>query len=401
MESNNSSFTLSFYNSSDISKSKPILNSSSFEKYLSFKLIGNHKNTSEYTKNINNKILISVGAENKIFVYNESLKIIDKVNLQNWVYNLECSSPDNNDDNLKIIVCTKNEIMTIYFSKYLINSHLSLKRGTFNFLLKVNNKQFLICEEKFVSMEREGFNILNKKNFFQCFEGYYREGIKLNDNLIAFTSNKVVSRGQDKLIIYDISKEIIVLEKYGYSYILSSNGLSIIENKNDKILLCACKQYNKRQKNGIFLMNLNYHTKFIDTKDFEVHCFHQISKLEEKNILNGEVLFEKTNFFLVGGLDQTKRKGNIRLYKFINYENLKIEEIDNINFYEFKGAISCITQSGNYSFIISCWDGNIYSFYSSIFNFYLYLDEKIENKTFKDFFSLKKKQNEEEIDSDN
>ena len=231
MESNNSSFTLSFYNSSDISKSKPILNSSSFEKYLSFKLFGNHKNTSEYTKNINNKILISVGAENKIFVYNESLKIIDKVNLQNWVYNLECSSPDNNDDNLKIIVCTKNEIMTIYFSKYLINSHLSLKRGTFNFLLKVNNKQFLICEEKFVSMEREGFNILNKKNFFQCFEGYYREGIKLNDNLIAFTSNKVVSRGQDKLIIYDISKEIIVLEKYGYSYILSSNGLSIYISK--------------------------------------------------------------------------------------------------------------------------------------------------------------------------
>ena len=103
----------------------------------------------------------------------------------------------------------------------------------------------------------------------------------------------------------------------------------------------------------------------------------------------------------MGGFEQKKNKGNIRLYKFINYENLKIEEIDNINFYEFKGAISCITQSGNYSFIISCWDGNIYSFYSSIFNFYLYLDEKIENKTFKDFFSLKKKQNEEEIDSDN
>ena len=186
-----------------------------------------HKNISEFTKNINNKILINVGTENKISVFNDSLKIIDKINLNNWVNSLEYRSLDN--DNLSIIVCTKNEILTIYFSTdYLINNHLTLKRGSFNFLLKVNNNQFLICEEKFISMEKEGFNILNKKNFFKCFEGYYREGIKLNESLIAFTSNKVVSRGEDKLIIYDYLKEIIVLEKFDYSFILSSTGLSVI-----------------------------------------------------------------------------------------------------------------------------------------------------------------------------
>ena len=87
--------------------------------------------------------MISFGAENNLFVFNDSLGLINKINLYNWIYNIECRTLDNYDDNLKIVVCTKNEIFTIYFSNdYLINSHLSLKRGTFNFLLKVSNNQF-------------------------------------------------------------------------------------------------------------------------------------------------------------------------------------------------------------------------------------------------------------------
>ena len=341
--------------------------------------------------------MISFGTENKIFIFNDSLTIIDKINLNSWVYSLECNSfnNDNDNDTLSIIVCTKKEILTIYFSKdNLINNHLSLKRGSFNFLLKVQNNKYFICEEKFVSMEKEGFNILNTINFFKCFEGYYREGIKLNDNLVAFTSNKVVSRGEDKLIIYDYFKEIIVLEQIGYSFILSSKGLTIIENKNDKILLCACKKYIKGQKNGILLMNLNYifnnhykytqYIKFIDTKDFEVHCFHQISIYKENYIFNREDFYENTNFFLVCGYDKSKRKGIIKLYKIINYENLKVEEIDVIVFEKFKGAISCITHLRDNIYILSCGDGFIYSLFLNFPN--LYLDEKIENKRFEDFF---------------
>ena len=90
---------------------------------------------------------------------------------------------------------------------------------------------------------------------------------------------------------------------------------------------------------------------------------------------------------MVGGYDKAKGKGNIRLYKVLNYENLEVEEIDSIKFDEFKGAISCITQLRDPKFIIlSCWDGNIYSFFLSIPN--LYPDEKIGNKSFFDFFSF-------------
>ena len=82
-----------------------------FFKSSYIKLINNiHKNTSEFTKNINNKILISVGTENKILVYDDSFHMIDNINLHYWINNLEHSAPDNDNDNLKIIICAKNEI---------------------------------------------------------------------------------------------------------------------------------------------------------------------------------------------------------------------------------------------------------------------------------------------------
>ena len=138
-----------------------------------------------------------------------------------------------------------------------------------------------------------------------------------------------------------------------------------------------------------YIFNNNYrgtvYTKFIDTKDFEVYCFHQISISNKNIIFNKEHFFEKTNFFLVGGYDKTKRKGKIRLYEVLNYENLEVEIIDSIKYDEFKGPISCINQLGDPEFIIlSCWDGNIYFYNLFIPN--LYYDEKIENKSFYDFF---------------
>ena len=64
-------------------------------------------------------------------------------------------------------------------------------------------------------------------------------------------------------------------------------------------------------------MNLNYifnnnyrgtdYTKFIDTKDFEVHCFHQISILKENNFIFRIDSTKKTNYFFVGGFEQKKK----------------------------------------------------------------------------------------------
>ena len=89
-------------------------------------------------------------------------------------------------------------------------------------------------------------------------------GICINNEIIAFTSNKVVSKGKDKIFFYIISSKNIVCSEKEYSFTLSLNGMIVMPDQretkkrimeNNKALLCACKKYIKNQKNGIFLSN--------------------------------------------------------------------------------------------------------------------------------------------------
>ena len=167
---------------------------------------------------------------------------------------------------------------------------------------------------------------------------------------------------------------------------LYQNNLSLIsiENeRNNKILLCACKKYTESQKNGILLVKIpinfinNITKAFYDTGKFEVYCFCQIFKCKDSN--NNYNI--GTDFFLVGGFDPIKNQGIIKLYR-INYnkenfdltkieylQDIEIEkenkkQIDNSNkFKGFVGPITSIIQSksaGN--ILITCFDGNVYLF---------------------------------------
>ena len=169
----------------------------------------------------------------------------------------------------------------------------------------------------------------------------------------------------------------------------------------------------KAKKNGILLIsdlkkiddsdyNIKNNIKFYNTKDFEVHCFCQISKIVNKNLLKDSEI-DKTNYFFVGGFDTKRYRGGIKLYK-INENKEEIIEIEKIQDIEleneylqykkdkqdkqdkqdnkdkqdnqdnkdkdilyklklFKGPISCIKQSTyNGNILITCWDGNVYLF---------------------------------------
>ena len=166
-----------------------------------------------------------------------------------------------------------------------------------------------------------------------------------------------------------------------------------INNDNDKILLCACKKYIKKQKNGILLINNlkkidKAEANFYNTNNFEVYCFCPIFIIKEDFIFAKSSKFKKTNYFFVGGFDKDRNKGMIKLYRIKkNKKNIEIEEIveiyknekidkneeikNNNNkknkqkdyFKGFKGPISSIIQStSNGNIIITCWDGNVYLF---------------------------------------
>ena len=108
-----------------------------------------------------------------------------------------------------------------------------------------------------------------------CNESLYRGAIQINENIVALTSNQFLPKGEDKLIFYNIIPRKVYKKKINnYSFNISPNGLTLISNdKNDYIiLLCACKKYYHRQKNGILLVifdkdNIDFETKFYHAKN--------------------------------------------------------------------------------------------------------------------------------------
>ena len=152
----------------------------------------------------------------------------------------------------------------------------------------------------------------------------------------------------------------------------------------------------KHQSNGILLLKLELDNNdikiykiFYKTFNFEVYCFCNIFKVNYDKTLDKSIPHENdknyTEYVLVGGFDNYKKKGLIKLYKIIYNKDIKkieleyiqdiqIDKVKNKNnkyFKGFKGPITCITQAIDEKILISSFDENICLFYESF--------EKIEN----------------------
>ena len=124
------------------------------------------------------------------------------------------------------------------------------------------------------------------------------------------------------------------------------------------------------KKNGILLIILEntiaINKKFYNTKNFEVFCFCQITNVNLEDLLKKQISY--TKYFFVGGYDNDKKRGLIKLYQ-IDIDHCEIIYIQDIIikknniFKKFIMPITSITQyenSGN--ILITCADGNAYLF---------------------------------------
>ena len=408
--------SLFIYNSSSLSKSDEFNNfidksfsrfsSSRLEnlKYINFipykilifkTIIGSHKISAEFIKEIFGTYFISGGMDKYIFIYDKTYKKIYEgkhKNIIDNVYEMDSSKKD------KIIFAiSKNEIKLISISPNKYSSIIKSIKINISFFINIKENLCIIGNETGVYSLMDILSQIIQKKEIQILNKSYKSGIIINDYLVALTSNIIIHNGENKLKIYNTQIKNFVYEIEGYSFTTSLNGLTIMENNvnknNYKILLCACKKYISGQKNGILLINIYIDEEILDTRkyfyntgDFEVTCFCPIFIVQKSSfiLIQKESEIYETNYFFVGGFHKIKGKGIIKLFKLIYnkiFFETRIEYIQDIelsnhnNFKGFKSSISSIIQSQkNGNILVTCWDGNVYLFDSPNLDYFLFYD---------------------------
>ena len=372
-----------------------IVNSEEVSEYkvIQFiKIIATHSNSADFLFRLNNGYYVSGGNQREIYIYDKKYnKTV--VNLKHKPFGICEIKYNENKNTLKIIdYSSENSSLISYETKKSNKPSVDTYMISACNILEIERNNYIINNVKAGYISKD---FSDKIDYKKIFEYTYNVGIKINETLSSFTSNRVMVNGKDSIIIYDKTSKNVVYEKEGYSFSLSQNSLLLIINKKslnkDKILICACKKYSRYQKNGILLINTrtednqDIFNEFYETGDFEPYCFSQILLIKKSNENSLGKIYD-TNYFFVGGFDLEKAIGMIKLYK-INFEkqNYKttITFIQDIivdkekDFEGFNGAITSIVQSNDTgNFLISCSDGNIYLFSPANINYFLFYDEE-------------------------
>ena len=348
-----------------------------------------------FIKELNNGFYIICKSDNCLNLYDNNFNNIKEISgFKESIFNVyeRINRPENNNKKseiIELITCANNSVYLIIINlkdlKTTIKGH-NLSHINLNCLeMKISNCVILSQKGLFHYIDLF-INKTVKQN--KVSDEVFIGSIRITENILALTSNSIIPGGKDKLLFYNIKSKKLSNIIEGYSFVVSPNGLSLIEkekNKN-KILLCACKQYKSEQKNGILIINaeladnMAIRDPFFKTENFEVNCFCPIMIVDNKNKnynnINIDEEYKKnieiknTEYFLVGGFDQEKGEGKIKLYKLIFSEKIidttikYIQDIDieeDEKFEGFNGPINCMIQSkitGNV--IVSCYNEKIY-----------------------------------------
>ena len=348
-------------------------------------------NPIEYIEELSNSFYIGGGRQNDLTLYdneyNEKIRIKD---LNDWPFKvIEKSKYNEKTKKIELLCCTNKDFKLIILDTKTFKTDkqvYEIPKRTITNCIRIKENNMIIIGYGGASYYTGLFNKGGKLTEYKITEKTYRGGIRINDKTAVLTSNSIIPRGEDKLLLYNIKSKKISNKIEGYSFTVSNNNLALMPREEikteNKILLCACKKYTMGQKNGILLVNpkigdnRRIENAFYETGNFEVYCFCPILNVEynnNSNIINEEgIKISDTEYFFVGGFDLDKREGIIKLFKIIygvKIWNTKIKYIhdiiieDNENSEYFDGPISCINQSKKTGHIVvTCYNGKAYLF---------------------------------------
>ena len=350
------------------------------------KKIGSHKESAESIIKTKNGKYISMGGSS-LLLFDENYEKIDELRNTDIYTGLNEIEKDNKET--EVIATTQKELSIVKIDGRKLKSRndmVNLPSLTKKSCLSIDNRNhILFCEEGVYHIKDLFSQILSFNSKKICNENCIG-GILISKDLTAFASNKNIEGGKDSIIFYNpyLGKKTKEIE--GYSFIDSINGLRVLNSEGKNMLLCSCKS-KESKRNGILLINTNYIQndnnkgniiEFSETGNLEVYTFCPLSICD--NV--------KTDFFLVGGFNKIKEKGEIKLYKYersINkikfVSNLEIDKNNNEHFQGFNGIVKCMIQAKDEKIIATCSDGNVYLFSLPNLEYY----ESIKNK----YISLK------------
>ena len=259
-------------------------------KIISFsKIIGKHKKLANKIRELDDGSFISDG-HNEIKQYNEDLKQKETVSLEKYYFFFT--------EKKEIIISLKNELT--YLNKAGIKSFDNEAIYPCRNIFKLKDGNYILWNKNGIYYASNIFNPVSNDNIcFRLSKIACRGGIKINDDFIAITSNRILSKGKNKLIFFNLSSQRFLreIEIADFSFNLSENNCSIMKipkHENSQLLFVACKKYSKDDKNGILLVKLQFNSydikteyqKFYDTNNFEVYCFCPLFEIEKTNMLN-------------------------------------------------------------------------------------------------------------------
>ena len=351
-----------------------IFNESEYKIIYFEKLIYNHEDKVKFFLCLSNGFYFSCGDNKNMILYNQKFeKLVTIYNLEDQSLYSISEKVSGNEKIIELIACYGKNIYLITINKtdykYKTKKYQIPKMKTL-FCVQISNS-YVIAGINNVMVVDDLFNDnLNTKKMFKISTESFKNGLVINNNYIALTSNNLIPNGSNQLVICNLNKFKIEFSLTDFPFNLNENSIALIESTSSKFLLCACKKFSKNQSNGILIVNLkvldeeSMEYKFLDTGNFEVYCFCQI--------------FGNSAFIFVGGFDLNKRSGIIKIFKIKDENETEIQFLQDIENIEdnkdsllFNSPVNNIIQTKDSGkIIITTNDGRIYLFSKPNLDFY-------------------------------
>ena len=159
-------------------------------------ILGRHNGSPYYIKEIKKGAFISGGTDDKIKFYPNNKKDLEIQGSLGFFHYKE--------DN-KLVILTNNSLYIRDYDSDTSPTYQQLKYFQIRNIDYLGSKNIFICTENEVLILTDFLNTIIQTIEYLVIKKRYMGGIKINDNIVAFVSNKLLSNGENKIIFYNIN----------------------------------------------------------------------------------------------------------------------------------------------------------------------------------------------------